>query len=265
MKTIPIASLKGGTGKSTTTVNIGRALVRRRCAIGLLDVDATAPTLHKALGLEETPTWQLDSARACIKPFSHEGLHALTLASFYGDHPAVMWDEATLINRMKELVSIVDWPALDYLLLDSPPSSSGFMQALYEFIRPQLHGTILVFQPTDIAVADLFRTIDFVHKQKIPLIGLVSNMSYCVSPSGEKFWPFLSPKEDIAEVCEEHGVPILGEVPLCPDRKVLDAVYDAIAAKIETVTPHLLHDDVVTRLYKKLKRAGIKNIVRRLA
>ena len=258
MKRLIVSSLKGGTGKSTTTVNLGRAFCRARYKVGLLDVDATAPTLHKALGLPEAPHWGLDSAGAKFLPFEVEGMYALTLASHYGENPAVLWDEPTLIRAMKELLRDAVWPPLDYLCLDSPPSSSGFMQALYDQMGQDLYGIVLVFQPTDIALADLIRTLDFVKVKKVPILGLVANMSSCVSPKGEEFWPFLSPKVDLGSVCQEHGIPLLGEVPLTSSQERIDRIFDGIAKRVETTKPVVLKDSMFMKLYKALAQKAIK-------
>ena len=180
-----VSALKGGTGKTTTTVNLARAYQRAGFKVGLLDVDATAPTLHRALGLTDAPHWELDSARNKMFPFEKDGLYALTMASHYGEDPAVLWDEPTLIRSAKEIIRDVIWPAdLDYLLLDSPPSSSGFMQALYDFLGDQLYGVILVYQPTSIAQADLYRSLNFIKVKKVPLLGMIANMGYCIAPNG---------------------------------------------------------------------------------
>lgn len=263
MQRIVISALKGGTGKSTSTVNIARALSRLDKQVGLLDIDVIAPTLHKALGMGSLPSWDLDSLNEQIRPFKVDGLFALTIASHYGEDPAVMWDEPTLIRAMKELNSLVQWPELDYLLLDSPPSSSGFMQALYDFV-PDIYGVILVFQPTDIAAADLLRTLDFVRIKKVPIIGLVSNMGYCIAPNGDTFWPFLSPKVELGEVCQQYGIHFLGDVPLTPRQDTVDSAFDIIAREIITTKPIILKDDIAIKLYKAIKRKGLKTILRRL-
>lgn len=264
VKKIIISALKGGTGKTSITVNLGRAFHRVGNRVGLLDVDATAPTLHKALGLAEAPRWGLDSGAAKFQPFQIDGLYALTLASHYGEHPAVLWDEPTLIRAMKEVLRDVQWPELDYLLLDSPPSSSGFMQALYDEMASSLYGVILVFQPSDIAAADLLRTLDFVKIKKVPLIGVISNMTYCLSPSGERFWPFLSPKMELGPVCREHGIPLLGEVPLTPSQQVIDTEFDVIVQRMAGLSPVVLKDSVFKRLYRAIAKEALKAVVRRL-
>lgn len=264
MKIIIVSALKGGTGKTTTTVNIGRALHRSGYRVGLLDVDATAPTLHKGLGLPEAPPWEVDAVNETIIPFEVDGLFILTLASHYSENPAVLWDEPTLVRAMKEIIRDVQWPELDYLVLDSPPSSSGFMQALYDYVRENLYGLILVFQPTDIAAADLIRTLDFVKIKKVPIIGLVANMDHCISPKGEKFWPFVSPRAEIGAVCQEHGIPVLAKIPLTPDQGAIDKQFDRLVEVMNRTTPHVMKDSMMAKLYKAIAKPVIKKVVRRL-
>ncbi len=266
MKRIIISSLKGGTGKSTTTVNLGKALHRAGNKIGLLDVDIVAPTLHKALGLTDPPQWDLNTAAAKLIPFEVDGLYALTVASHYGESPAVLWDEPVLIRAMRELIRDVQWPEpeLDYLILDSPPSSSGFMQALYDAVADDIYGVILVFQPTDIAAADLVRTLDFIKIKRVPVLGLIANMSYCLSPSGEKFWPFISPKVELGSVCEENGIALLGEVPLTPSQGIIDSEFDSIASRMDGAKPLILKDTMLTKLYKAMAKRVVKAAIRRL-
>jgi len=264
MKRIICSSLKGGTGKSTITVNLGKALQRAGSRVGLLDVDLVAPVLHKVLGLSEPPQWDLDSVAANLLPFEIDGLYALTVASHYGESPAVLWDEPTLIRAMQELTRDVQWPPLDYLILDSPPSSSKYMQALYDAVAADIYGVILVFQPTDIAAADLVRTLDFIKIKKVPVVGLIANMAYCIAPSGDKFWPFISPKVELGSLCEENGIALLGEVPLTPSQNIIDLEFDRIANRMDGVNPLVLKDTMLTKLYKAMAKGVVKAAIRRL-
>ncbi|MBU1173305.1 MAG: Mrp/NBP35 family ATP-binding protein [Proteobacteria bacterium] len=263
MRRLVVSSLKGGTGKTSTTVNLGKALQRAGYRVGLLDADATAPTLFKALGMNKPPALGVDSRQAKLRPFEVDGLYALTLASHYGENPAVLWDEPTLIRAMRELIRDVIWPELDYLILDSPPSSSGFMQALFDALAGDIYGTVLVFQPSDIAVADLVRTLDFIKIKRVPVVGLISNMAYCISPKGEKFWPFISPNVDIGDICGDHGIPQLGEVPLTPQQGIIDREFDKIAQRVVDAKPLVLKDSMLTKLYKRIAKETVKSVVRR--
>ena len=268
MRKIVICSLKGGTGKSTVSFTLTRSLKRLGFSVGYLDADITAPNGSEAFGLEKPPDWELDAAadggRGAIVPYNVDGVQFITLASHFGQAPAVLWDEKKKIDAARQLLQgVVAWTDLDWLVLDTPPSSSGEMQALYEYIT-DLHGVVLVFQPTDMAAADLLRTLDFLKFKKVPILGLVSNMSYCLSPSGERFWPFLSPKVDLAAICQKFGIPLLGEIPLTPDRKVVEQTFDRIALRLDGAKPIILKEDIAKKLVRRAKIGLLKAAVKRL-
>jgi len=268
MRKIVICSLKGGTGKSTVSSNLARSLNRLGFSVGFLDADITAPTGSEAFGRGKPPDWELDAAadggRGAIVPYDGDGIQFITLASTSGQAPAVLWTEEKKIDAARQLLQgVVAWADLDWLVLDTPPSSSGEMQALYEYIT-DLHGVVLVFQPTDMAAADLLRTLDFLKFKKVPILGLVSNMSYCVSPSGEKFWPFLSPEVDLNKVCKQFGIPLLGEIPLTPDRKVIEQAFDQIASRLDGAKSIVIKEDIAKRLIREGKRKLLKAAVRKL-
>lgn len=268
MRKIVVASIKGGVGKTTISSGLTRSLKRLGFKVGYLDVDITAPTGSEAFGLEKPPDWQLDAAaddgRGAIIPYNIDGIQFITLASHFGQAPAVLWNEERKIDAARQLLQgVVAWQDLDWLVLDTPPSSSGEMQALYQYIT-DLHGVVLVFQPTDMAVADLFRTLDFLKFKKVAILGLISNMSFCISPSGERFWPFLSPEVDLGAICEKFGIPLLGEIPLAPDRKVVEQFFDQIASRLDGAKPVILKEDIAKRLLREGKRKILRAAVRRL-
>lgn len=137
------------------------------------------------------------------------------------------------------------------------------MQTLYDRLET-LYGVVLVFQPTDIAAADLIRTLDLLQIKKIPVLGLVVNMSYCIAPSGEQFWPYISPRVEIADLCKEHGIPVLGEVPLTPSQQILNKHFDSVVASMLACEPKVLAPGVFSKVYKGIKRKALKEIIRRL-
>jgi ATP-binding protein involved in chromosome partitioning len=268
MRKVVVASIKGGVGKSTVASCLCRSLKRLGFKVGYLDADITAPTGTQAFGLKEIPEWELDGAadggKGVILPFDADGIQFITLASHFGKTPAVLWGEEQKIDAARQLLQgVVAWDNLDWLVLDTPPSSSGEMQALYDYIT-DLHGVILVFQPTDMAAADLLRTLDFLKFKKVPIVGLVANMAYCVSPLGEVFWPFLSPEVDMGKMCKGFGVPLLGKIPLTANRAVVEKAFDSIASSLDGAKPVILREGVAGRLAKKAKIKLLKTAVRRL-
>jgi ATP-binding protein involved in chromosome partitioning len=268
MKKIVVASIKGGVGKSTVASCLARSLHKLGFRVGYLDADITAPTGTEAFGLSEIPDWKLDATadggKGAIVPNEIDGIQFITLASHFGRTPAVLWKEAEKIDAARQLLQgVVAWKDLDWLVLDTPPSSSGEMQALYDYIT-DLHGVILVFQPTDMAHADLLRTLDFLKFEKVPIIGLIANMAYCVSPRGEVFWPFLSPEVDLEKVCKDFGVPLLGKIPLTANRTVVEKAFDRIASGLDSAKPVILKETIGKRLTRAMKIKIAKATVRRL-
>jgi len=265
MRKIVVASIKGGVGKTMVSFSLARSLKRLGFSVGYLDADITAPTGSEAFGLEKPPDWNLDATadggRGAIVPYVVDGIQFITLASHFGRAPAVLWNEKMKIDAARQLLQgVVAWADLDWLVLDTPPSSSGEMQALYDYIT-DLHGVILVFLPTDMAAADLLRTLDFLKFKKVPILGLIANMAYALSPLGERFWPFLSPEIDLTKICTEFGIPLLGEIPLTPDRKVLEQAFDQIAGRLGEAKPVILKEDIAKRLIREGKRKLLKAAV----
>ncbi len=266
MRKIIVSSLKGGTGKTTVSSNIARSLKRLDFKVGYLDADITAPTGAEAFGLSKPPDWDRDAnadgGRGAILPYDVNGVKFITLASHFGQTPAVLWKEEAKIDAARQLLQgVVAWGDLDWLVIDTPPSSSGEMQALYDYVT-DLHGVVLVFQPTDMAAADLLRTLDFLKFKKVPVLGLIANMAYCVSPKGEIFWPFLSPEVDLGKMCKRFRVPLLGKIPLTSDRSVAERAFDRIASIVIRARPVIIEEDIAKRLGRKVGRAVKKRIIK---
>ncbi len=129
MRKIVVCSLKGGTGKSTVSSNLARSLKRLGFSVGYLDADITAPTGSEAFGLEKPPDWELDTTaddgKGAIVPYDVKGIKFITLASHFGQAPAVLWNEETKIDAARQLLQgVVAWGDIDWLVLDTRRSSS---------------------------------------------------------------------------------------------------------------------------------------------
>ena len=125
MRKIVVASIKGGVGKTMVSSNLARSLKRLGFSVGYLDADITAPTGSEAFGLEKLPDWELDAAadggKGAIVPYDVDGIQFITLASHFGQAPAVLWNEERKIDAARQLLQgVVAWDNLDWLVLDTP-------------------------------------------------------------------------------------------------------------------------------------------------
>ena len=151
MRKIVVASIKGGVGKTMVSSNLARSLKRLGFSVGYLDADITAPTGSEAFGLEKLPDWELDAAadggKGAIVPYDVDGIQFITLASHFGQAPAVLWNEERKIDAARQLLQgVVAWDNLDWLVLDTPPARPAKCRPFLSYYR--LHGWSSSFSPT---------------------------------------------------------------------------------------------------------------------
>jgi ATP-binding protein involved in chromosome partitioning len=240
--------VKGGTGKSTCTANLGLALLHRGFRVGFLDIDLSGANLPAALGMPE----QYLNPHGCgvdienmkrLLPIKHDGYEIFSLAFMFGTAAMLHGDEKPgfvgtgRYNLVKQMLATVQFGELDYLLVDNPPSSGSEVLSLYDNM-PDIHGCILVSQPTNLSVEDMVRALDMIEEKHLPLIGMVGNMVEAVCPCcGGHYYPFTSPAVDLEKFCQSRGIPYLVSIPMTPDKAVLQLRFSILAEKVITQKP----------------------------
>lgn len=210
---ILVLSGKGGVGKSTVAVNLAVALAAAGRRVGLLDVDIHGPSVPKMLGIEEMP---LHGTERSISPLQiGDSLLVMSIGLLLrpGDD-AVIWRGPMKMSVIRQFLSDVEWGDLDYLVIDSPPGTGDEPLSVAQLI-PDADGAVVVTTPQDVALADVRRCITFCRQLKLPVIGVVENMSGFVCPHcGETTELF---KRGGGEsMAARMGVPFLGRVPFEP-------------------------------------------------
>ncbi|MBA7682984.1 Iron-sulfur cluster carrier protein [subsurface metagenome] len=277
MKTIVIFAIKGGVGKSTVTAGLGTALRDNGFRIGFADFDYYGSNLPTALGIPEPfPYVELDTAREKMLAVKINGYEIFSLSFRFGK-AALIWEggeqKVTVFGQefilhgtgtyelVKQMISNVEFSQCDYLLLDMPPSSGDITLSLFENIS-ELWGIILVCQPTNLAVQDIERTLNMMEVKRLPLLGMVGNMSYAIAPkSKEEFFPFLDAGVDLEGFCNQRGIPYLASIPLTPEKELIDSKFQRMAEKVIAAAP--------VRIWQKsfkqrVEEATVKGIVKGL-
>jgi len=215
LKVIPVMATKGGVGKSKICVALGRALKSKNLKVGFLDVDWVAPNLHVELGIDPHHGLVLSSGVGdIIKPItSPEGFPLVSSAFIFPEDQAISLDEESKIKDILEITApgVIDWGDLDYLLMDTPPTTAQFVHSALKI--KDLFGVVLVAQPATNAIADLLRTLSLLRDLHTPLLGLIGNQVYVECPHGERINLYDLTEEDIINFCTLQGVPYLGSVP----------------------------------------------------
>lgn len=154
------------------------------------------------------------------------------------------------------------WPVpLDYMVVDSPPSTSD---ELFSFLdqAKDIYGVIIVSQPAKIATVGLHRTIDLFRQKQIPIIGLVANQDGFLNSHGEIEYQFLSPRVDLREVARKSGIPFLLSIPQSGDIKRVKPYFAELVDKVISSKPVVLKE---VSLMRKVKRQVVKGIAKGIA
>lgn len=205
--TVAVASGKGGVGKSTVAANLAVALMRAGAKVGLMDTDVYGPSVPILMGGAEHPR----VVEGKIEPPVEYGVKLISMAYFLPKDDAVIWRGPMLHKTIQQFLGEVRWGELDYLLMDLPPGTGDIQLSLSQTIP--LTGAVIVSTPQDLALAVASKAIAMFQKLKVPILGMVENMSYYVCPQ-------CGHREDIfghggaREASNKLGYPFLGEVPL---------------------------------------------------
>lgn len=261
MKVIPVMATKGGVGKSKICVALGRALKNRNLKVGFLDVDWVAPNLHVELGIDWDHGLVLSAGVGdTIQPVvSPEGFPLVSSSFLFPPDQAISMDEESKIKDIIEVTTpgVIDWGGLDYLLMDTPPTTAQFVHAALKI--EQLFGVVLVAQPATTAIADLLRTTSLLRDLSVPVLGLIGNQVYLICPHGDKVDLFDLSEEDIIKFCKTQGVPYLGSVPhVVPTLgfPVVDGIADILLDQSPTYLKVTSISTIPYRLLLTLARRG---------
>jgi ATP-binding protein involved in chromosome partitioning len=206
---IAIGSGKGGVGKSTTATNIAVALSLLGAKVGLMDADIYGPSIPKLVGSDATP---VQSADGRVEPISAHGIKVMSMGFLGGDSPTV-WRGPMASKVVTQFLRDVNWGELDYLIVDLPPGTGDIQITLAQAAR--LSGAVVVMTPQVLASAIAMRGLKMFQQVRVPVIGLVENMSFYECPKcGHHDEIFRSGGGK--SVSKELHIPLLGQIPLDP-------------------------------------------------
>ncbi len=204
---IAVGSGKGGVGKSTIAACLAFALKRSGCSVGLMDADVYGPSIPHLLGAEGRPL--VEGER--IQPIVAGGIPIMSMGFLVPKDEAIIWRGPMLHGAVTQFLRDTQWGNLDYLIIDMPPGTGDVALTLSQLLP--LTGAVAVCTPQDVALLDAVKAIAMFRKVKIPVLGLVENMSGFVCPGcGEQHDIFGS--GGARRRAEELGVPFLGDVPI---------------------------------------------------
>jgi ATP-binding protein involved in chromosome partitioning len=212
---IAVVSGKGGVGKSTVAANLALALAAGGAKVGLMDADIYGPSIHIMFGIRgERPQMRDVNGKGKIVPINRYGIKVMSIGLLVDERQAVVWRGPMVSSAIRQFVSDVDWGELDYLVIDMPPGTGDIHLTIVQTVP--VNGAIVVTTPQLVALADAKKGITMFNHPglKVPVIGLVENMSYFTPKEFpyNKFYIF--GKEGGKNLASEFDIPFLGEIPL---------------------------------------------------
>ncbi|NCA84642.1 MAG: MRP family ATP-binding protein [Clostridia bacterium] len=212
---VAIASGKGGVGKSTVAANLAVALAKTGARTGILDADIYGPSIPLMFDLVDAqPVAENRDGHDVIIPMEKYGIKVLSIGFFVQPDQALLWRGPMASNALNQLLRDTDWGELDYLVLDLPPGTGDIHLTIVQEV--DVSGVAIVSTPQKVALADARKAFSMFNgeKTRVPILGLIENMSYFTPEELPDNKYYIFGKEGGRQLAKEAGVPFLGEIPL---------------------------------------------------
>jgi ATP-binding protein involved in chromosome partitioning len=210
---IMIMSGKGGVGKSTVAVNIATALAMRGYEVGILDADIHGPNIPKMMNIEDAVILSEPDGLMPVLVPPHMKVMSMAFLLEDRDTP-VVWRGPLKMSAIRQFLADVKWGELDFLIVDLPPGTGDEPLSIAQLIG-DVDGAIVVTTPQDVALLDSRKTVTFSRALKVPVMGVVENMSGLICPHCHQTIDLFKTGGG-ERAAKEMEVPFLGRVPLDP-------------------------------------------------
>jgi len=246
---IVVMSGKGGVGKSTVTVNLATALAMRGFEVGILDADLHGPNIPKMLNIEHEEVMSDEDGLMPVLVPPHMKVMSMAFLLQDPDTP-VVWRGPIKMGALRQFVAEVKWGDLDFLLVDLPPGTGDEPLTIAQLLE-DADGAIIVTTPQDVALLDSRKSVTFAQALKMPVLGIVENMSGLICPHCHNTIDLFKVGGG-ERAAEEMGVPFLGRVPLDPNVVLGGDDGSPIVLKDKTNPASKAFDEMVEKVLAKV-------------
>jgi ATP-binding protein involved in chromosome partitioning len=211
--TIAISSAKGGVGKSTFAMNFALALKSIGLKVGILDADIYGPSLPKMMSINEKPKSEDGKSMA---PINQYGIQCMSIGFLVDEETPMIWRGPMVTSAIKTFTQKVLWNNLDFIVVDMPPGTGDTQLTFAQEIK--VDGIIIISTPQEIALSDVKRGIRMFDKLKVPILGLIDNMSFFESDDGKKYNIF--GEGGVEKLATNYNKKFLGKIPINIDLRI---------------------------------------------
>lgn len=255
--TIAVVSGKGGVGKSTVSANLAVGLAKKGFNVGVVDADIYGPSMPIMFDvLHYRPISREINKKQVIVPAENYGVKILSIGFFAELDEAVVWRGPMAVKALKQLIFDADWGELDYLIIDTPPGTGDVHLSIVQSLP--LTGAVVVTTPQPVALADAKKAVAMLKMDniKVPVLGLVENMSWFTPKNYPQEKYFIFGEDGGENLAKSLSIKLLGKVPL----------VESIRQSGDVGRPAVLQQEtIVEKYYSDLCEKLILNIDERNA
>ena len=241
---VAVASGKGGVGKSTIATNLAVGLAAQGYLVGLMDADIYGPSLPMMMAVDGKP---VANEHKKIIPLMAYGVKCMSIGFLADPGEPIIWRGPMVMGVVRQFLQEVAWAPLDYLIVDLPPGTGDAQLTMIQNVP--ISGSVIVTTPQEVALLDARRGVQMFRKLDVPVLGVVENMAWMETPTGDRMHPF--GQGGGQKMADEFDVSVLGQVPLessiraggdrgspaALDQGTASQVFRDIAAKVAAALP----------------------------
>jgi Mrp family chromosome partitioning ATPase len=211
-KVIGIVSGKGGVGKSLVTSLLASKVNKDGFRSAILDADITGPSIPESFGVGQERAAALDNEDALVPVVTESGIQIMSMNFLLqNETDPVIWRGPVIAGAVKQFWTDVVWKDVDFMFVDMPPGTGDVPLTVFQSLP--VDGLIIVSSPQQLVRVIVEKAVNMANMMKIPILGLVENMSYVKCPDCGKEITIFG-KSNIDEIAKSFNIPVLARLPM---------------------------------------------------
>ena len=211
-KVIGIVSGKGGVGKSLVTSLLASKVNKDGFRSAILDADITGPSIPESFGVGQERAAALDNEDALAPVVTESGIQIMSMNFLLqNETDPVIWRGPVIAGAVKQFWTDVVWKDVDFMFVDMPPGTGDVPLTVFQSLP--VDGIIIVSSPQQLVRVIVEKAVNMANMMKIPILGLVENMSYVKCPDCGKEITIFG-KSNIDEIAKSFNIPVLARLPM---------------------------------------------------
>lgn len=208
-RVIAVVSGKGGVGKSSVTAMLAATMNKKGYKCAVLDADITGASIPKMFGL----SGGIASDAAGMYPAeTQSGIKVISSnLMLENESDPVVWRGPMIAGLVKQFWTDVIWGDIDYMFIDCPPGTGDVPLTVFQSIK--VDGIVVVATPQELVSMIVEKAVNMANMMKIPVIGIIENMSWVVCPDCGKIIKVFGTSKALGEAACKFGLPVLAEIP----------------------------------------------------